>query len=112
MSEPWNPDLPPAPGKPQGSAKFHALLRELGETHDRKQKDYGRPGDPFSNVRGSEEWGVPAWVGALVRATDKVRRLQTLARTQKLVNESARDSFIDLAVYALIGLVLYEETNP
>lgn len=92
-----------------GSERFHAILRELGETHDRKQADYGRDDDPFANVRATEEWGQPAWVGAMIRATDKVRRLQAYARKGTLANEGARDSFIDLAVYAVIGLVLWEQ---
>ncbi|KKL13159.1 hypothetical protein LCGC14_2528550 [marine sediment metagenome] len=66
-------------------------------------------GDPFANVRGSEEWGVEPWVGALIRATDKIRRLQKFARVGKLANEAVEDSFRDLAVYAIIALVLYEE---
>ena len=92
-----------------GSERFHQVLKEMGELHDRKQADYGRPDDPFANVRGSQDWGVPAWVGAMVRANDKVRRLQQYARTGSLANEGARDSFMDLAVYAIIGLVLWEE---
>ena len=93
------------------SRRFHAILKELGRTHDRKQADYGRPEDPFANVRASEEWGIPAWAGAMLRASDKIRRLQALLRNGRLENESARDSFIDLAVYAVIGLVLYEEAR-
>lgn len=91
------------------SARFHAILTELGELHDRKQQDYGRGDDPFANVRASEDWGVPAWVGAMVRANDKVRRLQSLVANGKLINESAQDSLRDLAVYAIIALVLYEQ---
>jgi hypothetical protein len=45
----------------------------------------------------------------MVRATDKVRRLQKFAREGKLANEAVEDSFRDLAVYAVIALVLYEE---
>jgi len=94
------------------SARFHELLNELGALHDRKQADYGRDDDPFANVRGSEEWGITAWIGAMVRAQDKVRRLQSLVRNGELRNESAEDSLRDLAVYAIIALVLYEETRP
>lgn len=93
----------------EGSARFHQILSELGELHDRKQADYGRPDDPFANVRASEEWGVAPWVGAMVRANDKVRRLQTYAQTGKLSNEGVVDSLLDLAVYAVIALVLYEQ---
>lgn len=94
-----------------GSARFHEILRELGALHDQKQQDYGVEGDPFANVRGSKEWGVEPWVGALIRATDKVRRLQKYARVGKLANEAVEDSFRDLAVYAVIALVLFEEVK-
>jgi hypothetical protein len=85
------------------------LLKETGELHDRKQLDYGAGDDPFANVRASTEWGVPAWVGALIRLNDKVRRLQSFARKGALANESAEDSMRDIAVYAIIALVLYEQ---
>jgi len=93
----------------KGSKRFHEILNELGDLHDRKQQDYGTDADPFANVRASAEWGIPSWVGAMIRATDKVRRLQTMARKGVLANESAEDSFRDLAVYAIIALCLFEE---
>jgi hypothetical protein len=93
------------------SARFHAILAELGDLHDLKQKDYGRGDDPFANVRASGEWGVPSWVGAMVRATDKLRRLQTFSQTGALANEGVEDSLRDLAVYAIIALVLFEEAG-
>ncbi|MCC6743441.1 MAG: DUF1599 domain-containing protein [Acidobacteria bacterium] len=93
------------------SARFHELLAEAGLLHDRKQADYGAGSDPFANVRASTEWGIPAWVGAMVRLSDKVRRLQSLATKGHLVNEAALDSFMDIAVYALIAHVLYEQEH-
>jgi hypothetical protein len=47
----------------------------------------------------------------MIRATDKVKRLQTYARTGRLRNEGVRDSFQDLAVYAIIGHVLFDESE-
>jgi hypothetical protein len=91
------------------SARFHELLGELAELHDLKQQDYGRDDDPFANVRASEEWGVPGWVGAMVRANDKIRRLQALIANGTLANVSAVDSLRVLAVYAVIALVLFEQ---
>lgn len=91
------------------SARFHQILSELGELHDRKQADYGRGDDPFANVRASSEWGVKSWVGAMIRLNDKVRRLQSLASKGSLKNEAAEDSMRDIAVYAVIALVLYEQ---
>lgn len=89
--------------------RFHEILRELGALHDKKSLDYGTEEDSFANIRGSKEWGVEPWVGAMIWANDKVKRLQKLAREGKLANEPAVDSFRDLAVYAVIALVLYEE---
>jgi len=91
------------------SQKFHDLLKEVGELHDKKQMDYGTPEDPFANVRGSSEWGIASWLGAMIRANDKVVRIKQYAKTGSLENEGVRDSFLDLATYALIGLVLWEE---
>lgn len=92
-----------------GDPRFHALLKEIGDLHDKKQKDYGVETDPFANVRGSSEWGVKPWIGAMIRAEDKNKRLKKYARDGVLANESARDSFMDKAVYTLIALVLHDE---
>lgn len=93
------------------SRRFHAILTELGQLHDLKQQDYGRANDPFANVRGSEEWGVQPWIGAMVRAYDKMKRLQKVARGGTLANEGIIDSFNDLAVHTVIARCLYEESS-
>lgn len=102
---------PPQPRRHPSSDRFHEILRGLAELHDLKSQDYGSDADPFANVRASGEWGIPEWVGAMVRATDKVRRLQAFAQKGSLANESAEDAFRDMAVYAVIALVLYEEQS-
>lgn len=94
-----------------GDARFHALLKEMGELHDRKQLDYGADHDAFANVRAAEEFGIAGWVGALSRLNDKVIRLKQFARRGSLANESAEDSMLDIAVYALIALILYREQS-
>lgn len=93
------------------SARFHELVKEIAELHDRKQADYGAGDDPFANVRASEEFGVASWVGALIRLNDKITRLKAFAQRGSLANESAADSMQDIAVYALIALVLYEQES-
>ncbi len=95
----------------KGSERFHEILKELGELHDRKQADYGTSADPFANVRASVAFGVPAWKGCMMRANDKMVRIQKAAREGKLANEALDDSLRDLAVYAIIGLCLWEETR-
>lgn len=91
------------------SERLHQLLKQAGQLHDRKQADYGKDADPFSNVRASEQWGVQGWVGAMIRLSDKIARLQTFAIKGELQNEGVTDSFMDIAVYALIAYVLYEQ---
>jgi len=92
-----------------GDSRFHLLINEMAALHDRKQCDYGTDGDPFANVRASEQFGVSPWVGALIRLNDKVTRLKSFAQKGALANESAEDSMLDIAVYALISLILYRE---
>ena len=94
-----------------GSDEFHTELKKLGDLHDRKQQDYGTDADPFANVRASEDFGVSAWMGCLIRMNDKVQRLKTFCKTGELSNEGVEDSLQDLAVYSLIALVLFKEKN-
>ena len=103
--------------KRNGDPRFYELLDRLADLHDRKQADYGRratntkAADPFANVRASEDWGIEPWVGAMIRANDKVRRLQSAAQGSELANEGIADSLEDLAVYAMIARILYGEAN-
>ena len=96
----------------KGSLEFHEELKELGALHDKKQQDYGTDADPFANVRAAEEFGVPAWLGCLIRMNDKMTRLKNFAKKGSLSNESVEDSLRDLAVYSLIALLLYREESP
>lgn len=88
---------------------FQIVLEDIELMHDRKQADYGREHDPFANVRSSEDFGIDGWVGALVRANDKMKRLQKAASGGELTNEGVEDSLLDLATYACIALVLWRE---
>ena len=93
----------------RGDPRFHALLRKLGELHDKKQQDYGSGSDPLANIRGAEDWGVAPWIGAMVRINDKIRRLKTFVRNGTLANEGVVDSLLDIAVYALLAIILFDE---
>lgn len=95
----------------KGDPRFHGALSQISRLHDKKQRDYGRTSDPFANIRGSADWGISPWIGAMVRANDKIKRLQKYARDGVLANESVEDSFLDLAVYSLIGYVLFREES-
>jgi hypothetical protein len=93
----------------QGDKRFHKLLREIAKLHDKKQADYGRGKDPFANIRASQEFGIEPWRGAVLRLNDKVHRLKSYCLNGKLANEGVEDSMMDIAVYALIALVLFRE---
>jgi hypothetical protein len=92
-------------------SEFDKVIEEIVAMHNKKQADYGRPeqGDPFANVRASEDFGIPGWMGAVIRANDKVRRIQKYARGGPMVNESVEDSMLDAAVYFMIALCLFRE---
>jgi hypothetical protein len=90
---------------------FEEAVQEVLDMHHKKNQDYGTNADPYANVRQSSEWGIPPWLGSMVRANDKVKRLQKYARDGRLVNESVRDSLLDLATYTLIALVLWDEEH-
>lgn len=91
------------------SERFHEILSELGDMHDEKSEGYGTDEDPLANVRASSLWGMPSWVGAMLRAHDKIIRLQNYAQKGELPFEKVEDAFKDLAVYSVIGLVLLEQ---
>ncbi len=93
-----------------GHPMFFQVLEEMSLLHDKKGRDYGIGVDTLGNVRSSEQWGVPAWIGTLIRANDKIVRLQNAAKGSALVNEGIEDSLMDLAAYAIIALVLYRES--
>jgi len=88
---------------------FDSILDDMRDMHDRKSADYGSGEDPLANIRASEEFGVPPWVGAILRGNYKMTRIKSFIAKGKLVNESIEDSLIDLAVYAIISLQLYRE---
>ncbi len=95
----------------QGDPQFMAILDEIRAMHIKKGADYGTDQDTFANVRASEEFGVPAWKGAVLRANDKMARLKTYCIKGTLANEGVEDSLLDLANYAVIALRLFRETQ-
>ena len=93
------------------SERFYQLLEEMKKTHDAKRHDYASVEDVFANFRTCEMAGIPAWKGCCVRIGDKFSRIMGFAKKEKLEvkDESIKDTLIDMANYALIALILYEE---
>ena len=95
------------------SERFYELLEEMKRTHDAKRHDYASTEDVFANFRHCEIAGIPAWKGVWVRISDKFSRIMGFARKERLEvkDESIKDTLVDMANYALIALILYEEDN-
>lgn len=90
-----------------GSPEFEAVVREVLDMHRRKGADYGTKEDFFANVSASVDWGISPWIGAMMRANDKVVRLQAAAKGSTLQNEGIEDSLLDIATYAIIAVCLF-----
>lgn len=100
---------------PDRSFLFMRILDRMLQLHLSKNSDYGTGEDPWANLRGADEFGVPNWIGAAIRANDKVARIKTAATRSimtgetRLRHESIIDSFRDAANYFVIAEVLYRE---
>ncbi len=75
------------------------ILGELRKTLISKQHDYGH-----LNITEFGEYGV------LVRANDKMARLKNLSKSGEPKNESISDTWIDLAGYSVIALMVRNGT--
>lgn len=91
--------------------EYLGLLDELRSLHYKKCADYGSDVDPLSNLTASQDWDVEPWIATMVRANDKVKRLQAAASGSTLENEGVEDSLLDLAAYSLMALVLHRRAN-
>jgi len=98
--------------KRHGHPRFYELLDEIADLHSRKNHDYAHS-DPLSNLRVSEQFGIPGWKGVLVRLADKWQRIVNFARRGSLEvkDESVIDTLKDLAIYALLDIILFEESR-
>ena len=75
---------------------FDEELKQLLEIFIKKHKDYGK-----DNILDNGELGI------VFRINDKLRRIQNLInRPGDPMNESVKDSWQDIAVYAVIALLL------
>lgn len=95
-----------------GHPDFYKILDELAELHSLKNSDYANR-DPLSNLKMCELGGIPGWKGVIVRLTDKISRLLTFSEREsyQVKDESVEDTFKDLAVYGILGLILYRESK-
>ena len=97
----------------RGHPGFYQLVERMVALHNAKNADYAADDDPFSNFRMCEAFGVPAWKGTLTRMSDKWARIGQLAngKPPAVKDEAIEDTLLDLAVYALITIVLKREAE-
>jgi len=92
--------------------RFNEIVKEMTELHDRKNRDYAGS-DYLSNFLMCERMGIPAWKGSLIRLSDKLSRLMNISRTGEIAvsEETVVDTLMDLAVYAIVTRILYENSK-
>lgn len=85
--------------------RFKALQAEMLRITLAKNNDYGGQEDPYKNFRMDGAHGI------LIRAGDKMSRLRTaiVEKRKFAVDESIKDTCLDLANYALLLLCFLEE---
>ena len=95
----------------KGNPDFHAILKELGDLHDLKNKDYANPedGDPLFNLREVARFGMPSSTGIWVRCTDKWCRFSNWYKKgiYAVESEKVEDTVKDLIVYLCLWLMEY-----
>ncbi len=75
---------------------FEKILETMFKTFIKKHKDYGK-----DNILDTGELGI------IFRINDKIRRLQNLnCKDQEPQNESINENWVDIAVYAVIAILL------
>ena len=95
-----------------GDPQYLKLLDEMRELHLKKNAGYsGDNPDRWVNFRMAENFGVSAFLGCLVRMSDKFNRVQNLVKNPRneQVGEAITDTLMDLASYALISICLLQE---
>jgi hypothetical protein len=60
----------------------------------------------------AEGFGLPPHMGVLIRMSDKFSRIQELSKGKvDKVGESIKDTLMDMAIYSLLAIVLFEEAE-
>ncbi|WP_251861760.1 DUF1599 domain-containing protein [Clostridium sp. Marseille-Q2269] len=81
--------------------KHKQICENLNKLYKDKNHDYG---DSFGETY--KKLGI---ISAVTRITDKVNRLQSLCTKDALVDESIKDTLMDLANYSIMTLIELEK---
>ena len=93
---------------PNTCKEFEDIQSEMFELFLRKQADYGPTNVGMgSEVVDTDDKVKRSLIGLSVRMNDKVQRLLNLTLNNKVPNnESLEDTFIDIANYAVMALIV------
>lgn len=85
--------------------QFNSILKQMSETFEAKNHDYGNSFEESLN-----KWGL---IASVVRMNDKINRLGSLAGQAEIakVNEKLEDTAMDLAVYAVMTAMWLKENK-
>jgi hypothetical protein len=115
-------DTPQVPAARYGHPDFYRMLEEIGELHNKKNFDYADGGEqgPLGNFRRiasiaslypeSQAWNTPTGVAVtyMLKQLDAALMLLTTGKTSK-TGEGLGERFRDVAVYALLAIILDQE---
>ena len=93
---------------PELSEEYKRISEEMYEMFARKHMDYGLNNIALGGNLGNQEDKKFSLTGLCIRLTDKISRLRNLLTNGKnyVKGESMEDTFIDIANYGIIGLLV------
>lgn len=104
--------------KKHGHKKFYEILEELAELHSKKNFDYAGGGDPLGNFQRCGEMikallsdgDLSDMKSALIFMSKQVDAvIDMIGKGRKEQVEGITDKLNDIAVYAVLARILYEE---
>ena len=95
------------------SKRFTEILTTIKKLHDNKRHDYADTDDIFANFRLSNLAGISPWKGSVIRMGDKYARMSNFIKKGefKFKEENIKDTLMDMAIYSLITMILFEEAE-
>lgn len=110
------------PEKRYGHPKFHDMLKEIGDLHDKKNFDYAEGGQqgPLGNFKRiaaiaslyprTDAWSNPTGVALtyMLKQLDAALMIHTTGKKSK-TGENLNERLRDVAIYALLAIILSED---
>jgi len=84
---------------------YSGSILKIIKTHISKDTDYAG-GVPLNNFYECEKLEISAWKGVLIRLSDKISRYKNVKLSNPEVDESLKDTLLDISVYSLITILL------